>query len=51
LNKKEIRLYLKELNDQLKKKKIKGEICIVGGAAMCLAFNAREATKDIYNCA
>ncbi len=43
----EIKQYLEELNDVLEKKHTKGEICIVGGAAMCLAFNAREATKDI----
>ena len=47
MNKTEIKRYLRELNNELKKKQIKGEICIVGGAAMCLALNARESTKDI----
>ncbi len=42
----EIKQYLEELNDVLEKKHTKGEICIVGGAAMCLAFNAREAAKE-----
>jgi hypothetical protein len=37
----------KELNDELKKQDIKGEICIVGGAAMTLQFNARISTHDI----
>lgn len=47
MNKREIRRYLKELNEELKKEHVKGEICIVGGAAMCLALNARDSTKDI----
>lgn len=47
MNRKEIKQYLNELNSELEKSSVKGEICIVGGAAMCLAFNAREATKDI----
>ena len=47
MNKREIRRYLNDLNEELKKGQVKGEICIVGGAAMCLALNARESTKDI----
>lgn len=35
------------LNDELSKKKIRGEIGICGGAVMCLVFQTREATKDI----
>lgn len=42
MNKKEIKQYLNELNSELEKSGVKGEICIVGGAAMCLAFNARR---------
>lgn len=43
----EIEKYLSELNDELISKGVIGEICIYGGAAMCLAFKARPATKDI----
>lgn len=43
----EIKKYLESLNSKLAQKEIKGEIGIVGGAAMCLAFKARAATKDV----
>lgn len=36
-----------KLNSSLKKRKIKGQVFIVGGAAMCLAFKARNSTKDV----
>lgn len=35
------------LNDELAREGIKGEVGIVGGAAMVLAFNARESTRDV----
>jgi hypothetical protein len=35
------------LNEQLRKYGVTGEICIVGGAAMILAFGNRESTRDI----
>ena len=35
------------LNDELARAGIKGELGIVGGAAMLLGFNAREATRDV----
>lgn len=35
------------LNDQLQKNGVTGEVCIVGGAAMILAFGSRESTRDI----
>lgn len=43
----EIEKYLSEVNDELAAKEIIGEICIYRGAAMCLAFKARPATKDV----
>lgn len=38
---------LSEVNARLAAGKIRGEICIFGGAAMVLAWNAREATRDV----
>lgn len=43
----EIEKYLSEINEELAAKNVIGEICIYGGAAMCLAFKARPATKDV----
>ena len=45
--KENIEKFLSELSDELKSKGIKGEILIVGGAAMILSFNSRPSTKDI----
>ncbi len=43
----EIKKYLSDLNDELAEQNVKGEICLYGGAVMCLAFKARPATRDI----
>lgn len=43
----EIEQYLREVNDELALQNVKGEICLYGGAVMCLVFKARPATKDI----
>ncbi|MGI8495468.1 MAG: DUF6036 family nucleotidyltransferase [Pyrinomonadaceae bacterium] len=43
----EIEKYLSEINDELAAQDVIGEICIYGGAAMCMAFKARPATKDV----
>jgi hypothetical protein len=43
----DIEKYLQELNDELCAVNIKGEICLYGGAVMCLAFKTRPATKDV----
>ena len=38
---------LSDLNSKLKARGLQGELCIFGGAAMILNFNARMATKDV----
>lgn len=43
----EITQYLTELNDELRRIEVKGEVSLFGGAVMCLAFKARPATKDV----
>ena len=43
----EIKQYLAELNDELRDMDVKGEVCLYGGAVMCLVFDARPATKDV----
>lgn len=43
----EIKAALNLLNEKLRQISIRGELGIVGGAAMCLAFKARAATKDV----
>jgi hypothetical protein len=44
---KQIKQYLGELNDELQAVNIKGEVCLYGGAVMCLVYDARPATKDV----
>jgi hypothetical protein len=47
LTKDQILAALARLNDLLHEKGVMGEICIFGGAAMVLAFDARESTRDV----
>jgi hypothetical protein len=46
-SKEELEKMLFLLNEQLQINGVTGEICIVGGAAMVLAFGSRESTRDI----
>ncbi|MEO6724157.1 MAG: hypothetical protein ABIU20_07835 [Blastocatellia bacterium] len=43
----EIEKYLSELSDELSGMGVKGEICLYGGAVMCLVYQARPSTKDV----
>jgi hypothetical protein len=47
VEKEEIRQCLEELNDELRAMNVKGEVCLYGGAVMCLVFDARPSTKDV----
>jgi hypothetical protein len=47
VEKDEIKQCLEELNDELRAMNVKGEVCLYGGAVMCLVFDARPATKDV----
>jgi hypothetical protein len=38
---------LTRLSDELERRGVLGELCLVGGTAMVLAFQARAATKDV----
>ena len=42
----EIEQYLREVNDELALQNVNGEICLYGGAMMCLVYKARPATKE-----
>jgi len=43
----QIRICLQELDKELSLAGVKGEICLYGGAVMCLVYNARPSTKDV----
>jgi hypothetical protein len=43
----EIKQLLSELSDELGLMNVKGELCLYGGAVMCIVFDARPDTKDV----
>ena len=47
LTKEQIQTYLGALAEELSKCGVKGELCLYGGSVMCLAYDARPATKDV----
>ncbi len=47
LSKAQIIAALSALNVKLAAKEVTGELCIFGGAAMILAFDARQSTRDV----
>jgi hypothetical protein len=47
LDREKILRLFEKLNEKLKARDIKGEIGIVGGAVMCVVYQARVSTKDI----
>ena len=47
LSKSDIQELFLALNIELKKEQKVGELYLVGGAVMCLAFGARESTQDV----
>lgn len=47
ITKADIERFLKEINDEMKRCHITGEIIICGGAVMTMVYEARPSTKDI----
>jgi hypothetical protein len=47
MNKDAIIQYLHELNQELAALGVIGEVCLYGGAVMCLVYEARPSTKDV----
>jgi len=46
-SRRDIERLLELLNEELRAASVNGEVYLVGGAVMCLAFGARESTRDV----
>jgi hypothetical protein len=46
-SKRDIEILFNRLNDELARRSITGEVYVVGGAVMCLVFDARASTRNI----
>ena len=46
-SKRDIERLFRQLNDELARTGVTGEVYLVGGAVMCLVFDARRSTRDI----
>ena len=47
LSKRDIENLFGQLNEELGRRKVTGEVYLVGGAVMCLVFDVRNSTKDV----
>ena len=47
LSKNDILRLLQALNEELRASGVRGHVQLAGGAVMCLAFDARESTRDV----
>jgi hypothetical protein len=47
MEREEIVAYLEELNTELARMDVVGELCLYGGAVMCVVYQARPSTKDV----
>jgi len=47
MEKDDIARYLHQLSDALGRMQVRGELCLYGGAVMCLVYEARPSTKDV----
>ena len=47
LDRADIERLLQLLNEELRRNEVTGEIYLVGGAVMCLVFDARQSTQDL----
>ena len=48
LSRARMKALLRDLNDELARLGVMGEISLVGGAVMCLVMEARMSTRDVY---